>query len=191
MASTGIKLIVGLGNPGAEYEKTRHNAGAWLVREIAQAFHQDFTLEKKFKSQLALIQDNCWLALPLTYMNQSGQAVKAIASFYKILPQQILVVHDELDFEPGIIRLKQGGGSGGHNGLKDIITQLGSADFYRLRIGIGHPGDRSQVHNYVLHQPSKADLLRITDNFSKIFPLLPKLLEGQISQSMQELHTEC
>lgn len=187
-----IKLIVGLCNPGSDYEKTRHNAGAWLVRAFADSLQQTFSSEKKFKglvSEVSIKEQHCWLLLPTTYMNNSGQAIKALASFYKIDPTEILVVHDELDFPPGIIRLKQGGGSGGHNGLKDTITHLGTPDFYRLRVGIGHPGDRSKVLNYVLSPPNKAEKKLILEAIDHALPLLPDLLAGKVAQVMQELHT--
>ena len=149
-----IQLIVGLGNPGAQYEDTRHNAGFWFVEQLARAYGGSLQPEKKFFGYAARITiggQDVRLLTPSTFMNRSGQAVNAIATFYKIPPQAILVAHDELDHPPGIGRLKQGGGHGGHNGLRDIISSLGNnKDFCRLRIGIGHPGNSKAVVNYVL-----------------------------------------
>jgi PTH1 family peptidyl-tRNA hydrolase len=188
-----IKLIVGIGNPGAEYQDTRHNAGVWFVELLANHWQQNFHNEKKFKGRIATVKIGdieSWLVIPTTYMNLSGQAVNAIAKFYKLIPEEILIVHDELDFEPGIIRLKHSGGSGGHNGLKDIIAQLGSANFYRLRIGIGHPGNRDQVLDYVLHKPSANDNELIRQAMEKTLPLIPDLVQGQISKVTQKLHSD-
>jgi PTH1 family peptidyl-tRNA hydrolase len=155
-----IQLIVGLGNPGSEYEATRHNVGRWLVEKLAAENNLQFYAEAKFKSlvtEIAIEKNRCWLLLPATYMNLSGEAVLKFAHFRKILPEQILIVHDELDLSPGIIRLKKDGGHGGHNGLRSIMAQLGSKEFYRLRIGIGHPGDKDLVSDYVLSKPSASD----------------------------------
>lgn len=187
-----IKLIVGLGNPGSDYANTRHNAGAWLVEALAEQQQQKLHLEKKFKANIThfkLLEHECWLLIPTTFMNLSGQAVKAFASFYKIAPQEILVAHDELDFTPGIVRLKQGGGAGGHNGLKDIIAQLPSPDFYRLRIGIGHPGNRDDVADYVLHTPSRHEHKQILDAIARALNLIPELIQGKMQHVMRELHS--
>lgn len=186
-------LIVGLGNPGAEYAHTRHNAGAWLIARLAEHFQTTLRHESKFKAQVARINSNdqeCWLLIPNTFMNLSGQAVHAICQFYKIPTEEILVAHDELDFLPGTIRLKKGGGSGGHNGLKDITEKLSSPDYYRLRIGIGHPGDRHKVLDYVLNAPSKTDKTLIETAFTNFIPLLPDLITGKTEKVMQELHTK-
>lgn len=188
-----IKLIVGLCNPGSEYETTRHNAGAWLVQELAKQQQQTFTLEKKFKgwiSSITLNDQTCWLLLPTTYMNLSGQAVQALARFHKILPQEIVIVHDELDFPPGVIRLKWSGSSGGHNGIKDVIAHLNTPAFYRLRIGIGHPGNRAQVLDYVLHAPGKSEKTQITTAITHALSLLPDLIHGKINHFMQQLHLQ-
>lgn len=188
-----IKLIVGLGNPGPEYTNTRHNAGEWLLELFAKQHQQTFHKEKKFKSRITQVNlsgHECWLLIPDTFMNLSGQAVKALASFYKIAPQEILVLHDELDFPPGVVRLKQGGGAGGHNGLRDIIAQLHTPDFYRLRIGIGHPGNRDQVTDYVLHPPAKHEKQLILESINQAVTVLPHIIAGNIQKAMQELHTK-
>ena len=156
-----IKLIVGLGNPGDKYADTRHNAGEWLIERLARRFNVSLNPESKFFGKTARTLVNgkeVRLLVPTTFMNLSGKAVGALASFYRIKPEEILVIHDELDLPPGIAKLKQGGGHGGHNGLKDIVAQLGNNNnFYRLRIGIGHPGHRDLVAGYVLNKPSPAD----------------------------------
>ena len=156
-----IKLIVGLGNPGDKYTDTRHNAGEWLIKRLARRFNVSLNPESKFFGKTARTLVNVKevrLLVPTTFMNLSGKAVGALASFYRIKPEEILVIHDELDLPPGTAKLKQGGGHGGHNGLKDIVAQLGNNNnFYRLRIGIGHPGHRDLVAGYVLNKPSPAD----------------------------------
>ena len=156
-----IKLIVGLGNPGDKYTDTRHNAGEWLIERLARRFNISLNPESKFFGKTARTLVNgkeVRLLVPTTFMNLSGKAVGALASFYRIKPEEILVIHDELDLLPGTAKLKQGGGHGGHNGLKDIVAQLGNNNnFYRLRIGIGHPGHRDLVAGYVLNKPSPAD----------------------------------
>ncbi|KKZ57719.1 peptidyl-tRNA hydrolase [Haemophilus haemolyticus] len=156
-----IKLIVGLGNPGDKYTDTRHNAGEWLIERLARRFNVSLNPESKFfgKTARTLVNEKeVRLLVPTTFMNLSGKAVGALASFYRIKPEEILVIHDELDLPPGTAKLKQGGGHGGHNGLKDIVAQLGNNNnFYRLRIGIGHPGHRDLVAGYVLNKPSPAD----------------------------------
>ncbi|QPB42142.1 aminoacyl-tRNA hydrolase [Rodentibacter haemolyticus] len=156
-----IKLIVGLGNPGDKYAETRHNAGEWLIERLARRFNVSLTPENKFfgKTARTLINGNeVRLLVPTTFMNLSGKSVAALAGFYRIKPEEILVIHDELDLPPGTAKLKQGGGHGGHNGLKDIVAQLGNNNnFYRLRLGIGHPGHRDLVAGYVLNKPSPTD----------------------------------
>lgn len=156
-----IKLIVGLGNPGDKYTDTRHNAGEWLIERLARRFNVSLNPESKFFGKTARTLVNgkeVRLLVPTTFMNLSGKAVGALASFYRIKPEEILLIHDELDLPPGTAKLKQGGGLGGHNGLKDIVAQLGNNNnFYRLRIGIGHPGHRDLVAGYVLNKPSPAD----------------------------------
>ena len=156
-----IKLIVGLANPGAKYEETRHNAGEWLINEIARQYNATLKEETKYFGKVAKIntpQGEVRLLVPTTFMNLSGKAVGALANFYRIKPEEILVAHDELDLPPGVAKIKQGGGHGGHNGLKDIIASLGNSNnFYRIRIGIGHPGHKDQVAGYVLGKPSPTD----------------------------------
>lgn len=192
MTMKNVKLIVGLGNPGSKYEATRHNAGFWFVDEIARQNNVVFRSDSKFFGDTARIQTNqqdFWLLKPNTFMNLSGQAIQAIANFYKISPLSILVAHDELDLETGIAKLKQSGGHGGHNGLRDTIKALGTKDFQRLRLGISHPGNSKQVVDYVLKAPSKIDLEKIEDAIYKAALELPNLLTGKIEQAMHSLHT--
>ena len=191
METKPIKLIVGLGNPGKDYEHTRHNAGFWLLAQLAEGLNVQFSLEKKFFGMLAKTtyhDHDLWLLMPQTFMNDSGKSVAAISQFYKIEPAEILVVHDELDLPVGINRLKQGGSNGGHNGLKSIDAQLGSKDYWRLRIGIDHPGHKSLVTPYVLKKPSLEDFRRILDSFSGIFDQMPVILSGNFSAAMQEIN---
>lgn len=188
-----IKLIVGLGNPGPEYDKTRHNAGAWFVEMICKQVSADLRPEKKFHGLHAKIRLNgndCHLLLPTTFMNHSGQAVKAVSQFYKIAPQEILIAHDELDLPPGCVRLKREGGHAGHNGLRDIIHHLGSKDFLRLRLGIEHPGHAAQVSNYVLGRPSKQDAERIENAIEAAWCELNTIISGDIETAKLRLHTE-
>jgi len=190
---TGIRLIAGLGNPGQEYEGTRHNAGFWWVDRLAAEKSIGLKPEKKFHglaARLTLTGRELWLLEPQTFMNLSGRAVAALAGFYKILPEEILVVHDELDLPPGTARLKKGGGHGGHNGLKDIAAQLGTPEFWRLRLGIGHPGSRDAVVNYVLHVPSREEQERIDDAIAQSLDVLPQLISGDNEAAMLKLHTK-
>ena len=193
MPSAPIRLIVGLGNPGADYEQTRHNAGFWLVDQLA---HGDLKRETRFHALAAKIRvsgNEVWLLQPQTFMNRSGQAVGAIARFYKINPDEILVVHDELDLPPGAAKLKRGGSSGGHNGLKDITAALGTQDYWRLRLGIGHPremGLQQPVVDFVLHRPRKEEQSLIDQSIEKSLSVIALLCAGQIEQAMLELHTD-
>lgn len=190
--TTGIKLIVGLGNPGPQYTNTRHNVGVWLVEALAQQFTACLKLESKFKGYFASITiaaHECKLLIPTTFMNLSGQAVLAVAHFYKIPPEAILVVHDELDFAPGVVRLKKGGGANGHNGVQNIIDCLNSRDFLRLRIGIGKPINKEVMADYVLHSPSKTEVQLIGDTVERSLPIFADLVAGNIEKAMQELHT--
>lgn len=190
--SEPIKLIVGLGNPGREYEATRHNAGFWWVDELARNNDANFRNDSKFHglaARTALHGHEVHLLKPQTFMNVSGRAVVALALFYKILPDQILVVHDELDLPPGSAKLKLGGGHGGHNGLKDIIAQLGTKDFWRLRIGIGHPGERSEVVNYVLNAPRKEEQVLIDEALQRARDVAPLIIEGKMEAAMLKLHS--
>lgn len=186
-----IELIVGLGNPGPEYEHTRHNAGAWFVQQLATRFNINLRMEKKFSGLYASIDTDahsCRLLIPSTFMNLSGQSVSALTSFYKIPAHAILVAHDELDFPPGIARLKYAGGHGGHKGISDIIRHVNTPNFYRLRLGIGHPGDRSQVSNYVLSRPSTSEREGIQSSIDQTMAVINDLLEGKIFHATQYLH---
>lgn len=183
-----IRLIVGLGNPGAEYAKTRHNVGAWFVDIFAEQNNISFTLQKKFHAMVGARQ-KIFLLKPTRYMNESGLPVSAFTKFYKINPEEILVVHDELDFAAGIVRLKKDGGHGGHNGLRDIISHIGS-DFYRLRIGIGHPGHRDDVTDYVLGNPSRHDRIEIIKSIDESFHVMPELFSGEFQKAFHLLHSD-
>lgn len=188
----GIKLIVGLGNPGREYEATRHNAGFWWVDNLSDELRVTLKPESKYAGLVARTQVNgqdVWLLEPQTFMNASGKAVGPLARFFKIAPEEILVVHDELDLPPGVIRLKKGGGHGGHNGLKDIVASVGSSDFWRLRIGIGHPGSREKVLGYVLGVPQKEEGELISEAISNSLRLAPQIIRGDFEAAMQALHT--
>lgn len=190
--SNKIKLIVGLGNPGKEYEHTRHNAGFWLLDELAWQWKANFKDEKKFFGEVARVSQadsDIWLLKPMTFMNRSGQAVSALAQFYKIKPEEILVVHDELDIECGRIKFKLGGGNGGHNGLKDIQARLGTPNFYRLRLGIDHPGDRNLVVGYVLNKPSAEQRQLIEDAVHKAVKGIPLLTAGEFEDAQRFLHS--
>lgn len=187
-----IKLIVGLGNPGPQYAATRHNVGAWLVEELARQYNTPLRVDSKFlgaygKTRIA--NQDCWLLVPTTFMNLSGQSVKALASYYKIAPEEILVAHDELDFPVGEIRFKQDGGHGGHNGLRDIISHLQSKMFHRLRIGIGHPGNRDEVVNYVLKPPRSSEQIVIMDAILDALRVLPTFISGDQQKAIRELHS--
>lgn len=188
-----IKMIVGLGNPGSEYEQTRHNAGFWFIDELAWQYKASLKEEKKFFGSVARISisgSDLWLLKPATFMNRSGQAVAALAQFYKIRPEEILVVHDELDIPCGRIKFKLGGGNGGHNGLKDIQTHLGTPDFYRLRLGIDHPGDRNLVVGYVLNKPSLEHRQQINEAINKSLKAVPMLLNGEWEEAVCFLHSK-
>ena len=173
-----VRLIVGLGNPGREYADTRHNAGFWFCERLADRLGVSLSSESRFHGLVGHGHpQGVWLLLPQTFMNRSGQAVGALARFHRIAPVEILVVHDELDIPPGQLRLKLGGGLGGHNGLKDITAHLGTQDYWRLRIGIGHPGDRNEVVNYVLKPPRReeqADVDAALDRALELWPLIEK-----------------
>lgn len=183
------RLIVGLGNPGAEYEDNRHNLGFWFVDALARDLKVSLAPQGKFHGQVGRCGD-LWLLKPATFMNRSGQAVVALAHFYKILPDEILVVHDELDLPPGGLRLKQGGGNGGHNGLKDIQAHLSVPDFWRLRVGIGHPGDRNEVVNYVLKAPRKEEQTLIDGALTRCLNAWPKLAAGDYGAAQRALHVK-
>lgn len=185
-------LIVGLGNPGEEYATTRHNAGAWFVESLANRMSVTLRKETKcrgFHSAVTLHDSECHLLIPDTFMNLSGQSVQAAANYYKISPDHILIAHDEIDLLHGIVRLKYDGGHGGHNGLRDIIQQLGTSQFYRLRIGVGHPGVSREVVNYVLSPPLKSERAAIDVALQRAEDVMPLFLRGEIQQAMQALHT--
>jgi len=187
-----MKLIVGLGNPGDRYDQTRHNAGFWFVDDIARAYGGQFRSESRFSGETCRVVidgQDIWLLKPSTFMNRSGTAVSALARFYKIPPSEMLVAHDELDIAPGRLKLKCGGGNAGHNGLKDIQSHLGTADFWRLRIGIGHPGHRDQVTQFVLQSPSKAECALIDQAIDEAVRALPLIISGDIARATECLHS--
>ena len=191
--SIDLKVIAGLGNPGPKYSETRHNAGFWFVEEVARKYAATFRADKKFIGDVAKISvegSEIWLLKPETFMNRSGQAVKSLLSFYRIKADQLLVAHDEIDLPPGTAKLKTGGGHGGHNGLRDIINQLGTRDFHRLRIGVGHPGSKDQVVDYVLHNASRDERLLIDRDIDDAVRVLPDLASGALEQAMQKLHSK-
>jgi PTH1 family peptidyl-tRNA hydrolase len=187
---TAPRLIVGLGNPGRDYEETRHNAGFWFCARLAQEWGISLSFEARFHGILGRSARNVWLVLPQTFMNRSGQAVGALARFHRIDPAEILVVHDELDIPPGQLRLKFGGGMGGHNGLKDISSHLGTQDYWRLRIGIGHPGDRSEVVNYVLKPPRREEQAEIDSAIERALNLMPLIEKGEWNAATQRANTK-
>ena len=188
-----MKLIVGLGNPGREYERTRHNAGFWFVDALARFHGKSLAAEKKFFGEAGRLTNDCWMLKPTTFMNRSGQAVAALAGCYQIAPEEILVVHDELDLKPGEVKIKLGGGVAGHNGLKDIQARLGTADFWRLRIGIGHPREEGlseqEVVDYVLHRSSAEHQKLIDATLENCLAIWPALARGEMERAMHQLHT--
>jgi PTH1 family peptidyl-tRNA hydrolase len=187
----GIRLLVGLGNPGKEYERTRHNAGFWLLERLAAAQGLHFRKDPKYQALVARMADNgAWLLMPQSFMNASGRAVQMLAGFFKIKPEEILVVHDELDFQPGTARLKQGGGIAGHNGLKDISQRIGSHDYWRLRLGIGRPESAADLADYVLHKPLAEEREAIDAVIGKALELMPQILSGDMQGAMGKLHTD-
>jgi PTH1 family peptidyl-tRNA hydrolase len=191
--SIDLKVIVGLGNPGSKYTETRHNAGFWFIEEVARQYSATFRSEKKFHGEVAKVSiesKDIWLLKPDTFMNRSGLATQSLLSFYRINAEQLLVAHDEIDLPPGTAKLKIGGGHGGHNGLRDIISQLGSKEFHRLRIGVGHPGSKDQVVDYVLHTASRADRILIDQDIDDAVSIMPDLASGALAQAMQKLHSK-
>lgn len=187
-----LKLLVGLGNPGPEYEATRHNAGFWWVDALAARQGVRLEPEKGFFGTLAktsIAGQGVWLLKPQTFMNRSGQAVGAVARFYRVQPEEILVVHDELDLQPGQVKLKKGGSHAGHNGLKDIQAQLGSADFWRLRIGVGHPGVKAEVIHWVLRKPQASDREAIDAASWRALDAVPELVAGEMELAMRKIHS--
>jgi PTH1 family peptidyl-tRNA hydrolase len=184
------RLIVGLGNPGRDYEETRHNAGFWFCARLAQTWGASLAMESRFHGVVGKNAHNVWMLLPQTFMNRSGQAVGALARFHRIEPAEILVVHDELDVPPGQLRLKFGGGMGGHNGLKDITSHLGTQDYWRLRIGIGHPGDRNEVVNYVLQPPRREEQADIDAAIERALDLMPLIEKDDWNAAIQRANTK-
>ncbi len=188
---SAFKLIVGLGNPGPEHSETRHNAGFWFVDSLAEKYSLSFRSEAKFNAEVCRIQTaeiDCWMCKPMTFMNRSGFSVQAMSSFYKISVEEILVAHDELDLDPGVARLKKAGGHGGHNGLRDIIAQMGDKSFTRLRLGIGHPGSADQVTSYVLGRPAKEDRQLIEIAIKESVDVMPLVFAGDEQKAMNGLH---
>jgi len=192
MNSPAIQLVVGLGNPGQKYIKTRHNAGFWFVDALANHTNVSFRSEAKFSGEVCKLQlesQAIWLLKPATFMNRSGLAVQQLASFYKIPVEHILVVHDELDLNPGTARLKSAGGHGGHNGLRDIHAHMGKT-YQRLRIGVGHPGDRSKVVDFVLSSPSLDDSIDIERSIDAAIGVIDLVVTGEMQKAMHRLHSE-
>jgi PTH1 family peptidyl-tRNA hydrolase len=187
-----LRLIVGLGNPGPEYAQTRHNAGFWLVDELARQHGGHFRPDARHHGEtcrIVLAGQELWLLKPMTYMNRSGQAVAALARFHKIPLTEILVIHDDLDLPPGTVRLKRGGGHGGHNGLRDLMAQLGGNDFARLRLGIGHPGDSRDVLDYVLRRAPRSEQEWLEQAIADALREMPRLIAGQWERATQALHS--
>ena len=186
-----IRLVVGLGNPGKEYERTRHNAGFWLVERFASANGVVLRKDQKFKALVGRHDaSGAWLLMPQSFMNLSGRAVQMLAGFFKIKPEEILVVHDELDFQPGAARLKQGGGIAGHNGLKDISQRLATHEYWRLRLGVGKPPPGREGADYVLEKPPAEERAAIEAAIQKALEVLPLMLSGDMQAAMNKLHTE-
>jgi PTH1 family peptidyl-tRNA hydrolase len=189
--STPLKLIVGLGNPGSEYLMTRHNAGFWFIDALASRLGLTFNSDKKFNSETCRYRKgeiDCWLCKPQTYMNESGTAVQAMMNYYKIAANEVLVVHDEIDLDAGMARFKIGGGHGGQNGLRDIIQKIGGNGFNRLRIGVGHPGDKNKVVSYVLNRPGKDDEDSILDAIASVLDDQDLMFEGEIQRLMNNFN---
>jgi peptidyl-tRNA hydrolase, PTH1 family len=188
---TAPRLIVGLGNPGRDYQETRHNAGFWFCERLAAKLAITLSPESRFHSIAGHARpQGVWLLLPQTFMNRSGQAVGALARFHRIAPAEILVAHDELDIPPGQLRLKFGGGMGGHNGLKDIAAHLGTQDYWRLRIGIGHPGDRNEVVNYVLKPPRREEQTEIDAALQRALDVWPLIEQGEWNAATKQANTK-
>jgi PTH1 family peptidyl-tRNA hydrolase len=188
-----MKLVAGLGNPGRKYEATRHNAGFWWAECLARQARANLRSEGRFHGRLTRLEPphgEAWLLLPETYMNHSGRAVAAVAAFYKLPLESILVVHDELDLPPGTVKLKKGGGTGGHNGVSDVAAHLGAKDFWRLRIGIGHPGIRDEVLDYVLQPPRTEERALIEAAIDRSLELWPLIAAGKMEAAMLKLHTK-
>ena len=190
---SSIKLIVGLANPGSQYQDTRHNAGAWYLEELARAYQISLKVESKFHGLFGkgfINGHEIKLLIPTTFMNLSGKAIQAVANFYKIEPEEILIAHDELDIDPGTLKRKKGGGHGGHNGLRDTISRLANnKEFMRLRVGIGHPGHKSKVTGYVLNKPTADERNAINIAIDEAIRETPTLLQGDWDKAVQRLHS--
>ena len=187
-----IKLFVGLGNPGPEYEATRHNAGFWWIDALSRELNAPLSFDKNYFGQVArttLNGQTVWLLKPLTFMNLSGKSVAALARFFKLEPSQVLVAHDEMDIVPGQVKLKFGGSHAGHNGLRDIHAQLGTPDYWRLRIGVGHPGVKSEVISWVLKKPSAEHRTAIEESIARCLKAMPELLGGEMEKATMMIHT--
>ena len=187
-----VRIIVGLGNPEDRYERTLHNAGFWFADALARKFGGHFRYEKKFDAEICRVKihgEDVWLVKPQSYMNHSGPPVRGMLEYYRLQPGELLVAHDEIDLPPGTVRIKEGGGHGGHNGIRDIIRHCG-ADFLRLRLGVGHPGEKDKVTNYVL-KPGSAEIESAIDrNIDDTIGVLPELVDGNINAAMKKLHTQ-
>ena len=186
-----IRIIAGLGNPEERYERTLHNAGFWFVDAVAREFGGQFRYEKKFDAEICRVPvhgEDVWLVKPQSYMNHSGPPVRGMLDYYRLRPSQLLVAHDEIDLPPGTVRIKEGGGHGGHNGIRDVIRHCG-ADFVRLRLGVGHPGDKEQVTNYVLKRGSSETEAAIERNIDETIAVMPELVAGDVNAAMKKLHT--
>jgi len=187
-----IRIIAGLGNPEDRYERTLHNAGFWFVDALARKYGGIFKYEKKFDADSCRVKmhgEDVWLVRPQSYMNNSGQPIRGLLDYYRLGVNELLVAHDEIDLPPGTVRLKEGGGHGGHNGLRDIVRHCG-ADFLRLRLGVGHPGDKDQVTNYVLKRASSDVEAAIERNIDDAMVVMPELVNGDINAAMKKLHTK-
>ena len=188
-----IKLIVGLGNPGKDYQTHRHNAGFWFIELLANSLDSKFSSQSKFFGETAVCligNKKAHLLKPKTFMNNSGRSVKTLSNYYNIMAEEILVIHDDLDLMPGSVKIKMGGGHGGHNGLKDTVKALDTNDFYRLRLGIGHPGSKNEVVDFVLNPPGKTDLALIEQAIKEAMDVMEPLANGDFEQAMKQLHTD-
>jgi PTH1 family peptidyl-tRNA hydrolase len=187
-----VRIIAGLGNPEERYERTLHNAGFWFVDALARKYGGHFRYEKKFDADICRVTmhgEDVWLVKPQSYMNHSGPPVRGMLDYYRLKPSDLLVAHDEIDLQPGIVRIKEGGGHGGHNGIRDVIQHCG-ADFLRLRLGVGHPGQKDEVTNYVLKRGSSEVESAIERNIDDAIAVLPELVDGNIGAAMKKLHTK-
>ncbi|MEJ2297451.1 MAG: aminoacyl-tRNA hydrolase [Woeseiaceae bacterium] len=190
--SKAIRIVAGLGNPDEKYERTLHNAGFWFVDALARKFGGHFRYEKKFDAETCRVKihgEDVWLIKPQSYMNRSGSPVRGLLDYYRLGPDELLVAHDEIDLPPGTVRLKEGGGHGGHNGIRDVIRHCGP-DFLRLRLGVGHPGEKDQVTNYVLKRGAADVESAVERNIDDAIGVLPELVEGKAGAAMKKLHTQ-